>query len=311
MSDHLFSAEEAGIEDEDFDEKDELEEGDEDLESDEPEDDELEGKDSDEGEKDTEGDEKDEDKEDDADADEPDVKATKVEDEPLAVQEPNSFVPRFQVDDGSINALEKQRAELVLKRDEVTKQWEDGDLDDVEYRKAMSAVEDDLVDARVQLGILKSQSKTNQDFAQQSWDATQEYFFAQEGNSKYLDNPGMAAAMNAYVIQLAKENPNKSGMWVLVNAKKEVDKLTGGVREVKEDKEDKKEFETKGKTVNKKTGKPDNVISLRDIPEDDGQDTSDEFSYIDALFESGKVEQAEAELAKLTPAKLDQYQGFA
>jgi hypothetical protein len=149
--------------------------------------------------------------------------------------------------------------------------------------------------------LLKQQLKAEIAHEQKSQAASQRWQWEidrfMEDNSGYQQDPIMYAALDAAIKNLANkpENADKNGRWFLSEAHKAVQSRFG------------KPAQTQA-PASQKPGRNDVPRTLSTLPAADVNDAGgSEFAHIEALFNKGKVVEAERLLSKMTPDQQSRY----
>ncbi|MFA6039886.1 MAG: hypothetical protein WC733_00100 [Methylophilus sp.] len=216
------------------------------------------------------------------------------------VEEAPQFIPNMRVE--KVEDYDAKIEAITTKRDELLKQFDEGDIDLATFTKEDRALGAEEVDLKTSKVLADNQEKQNIHIQTQRWEWEQEQFFEQPANQIYADNEMLAAAFNAKVMALAKvgaeSGSNKSGSWYLKEADKEVRKLFNI------------QPETKANVVDIKDRKPDlSKIpkTLGTLPQADNEDTnSGEFASLDRLTGMA-LENELARLQKVDPDKVERY----
>lgn len=220
----------------------------------------------------------------------PEVEATSDEvHETPATVEPQSesedeyeepFVARYQAD--PVEGYSDKLSSLDT-------QFEDGDITLKEY----NTQREQLLKQQLKAEIAE---ESRQQADQQKWKWEIERFM--EDNSTYQQDPIMYAALDAAIKSLAAkpEYSDKNGRWFLNEAHKQVTSRFG------------QSAPTAKPDAKKPAKQLDVPRTLSTLPAADTNETGgDEFSNIEALFNKGKVIEAERMLAKLTPDQQTRY----
>lgn len=202
-----------------------------------------------------------------------------VEPQPEAEDEyEEPFVARYQAD--PVEGYSDKLSSLDT-------QFEDGDITLKEY----NTQREQLLKQQLKAEIAE---ESRQQADQQKWKWEIERFM--EDNSSYQQDPILYAALDAAIKSLASkpEYSDKNGRWFLNEAHKQVSSRFG---------------QAAAKPEAKKSAKQLDVPrTLSTLPAADANETGgDEFSNIEALFNKGKVIEAERLLAKLTPDQQTRY----
>lgn len=195
------------------------------------------------------------------------------------------FVVRYQAD-----PVEDYEAKLA----ELDNQFESGDLTLKEYNSQREA----LLKQQLKAEIAAEQ---RQQADQQKWHWEIERFM--EDNPIYTQDKILYAALDAAVKDLANrpENSERTGRWFLAEAHKLVQKRFS--------------VPAQPATQPQSQPTPAKSVATRDVPRtlstlpaaDMNETSADEFAYIDALINKGKVIEAERALARLTPEQQARY----
>lgn len=234
------------------------------------------------------------------DADEPsDTPAAKNEPEgedadesaqPLEDDSPKSFTAQLQAD--HVEDYDNKLKEITDKRDALLTQLEAGDIDlqtFVRSDRELSTLETDL---RIDQTTAENAAKQNRNIAIQKWNWEQEQFFSEKANKIYEENKPIGAAFDSVVKDLASkpENANKTGMWFLKEADRQVRELFGKKAD--------------SKTESRKPNLDKVPKTLNDLPTAAISETNNnEFAYLDKL--DGM--QLEVALRKMTPEQEARY----
>lgn len=249
-----------------------------------------------------------EDEEPEVEDEEPEPEVAKGEEEPPAEEQqdikvdfkpkvdtkvPDDLRKQVEAEAKTLNAdLEKQVADLKEKYDE-------GEIDTPEYVDQASQLRDQMQDNRAEVRDTMYSQWRQQQEASQRWEAEQDAFFKlnpQYDAPRYNDkgeleagNPVMYGALDAACQQIARQNPNISGIDLLVKAKSQVDAELGRAPQ-----------KQGGKP---QAGRPKNT-NLGDLPAAKQEDAgAGQFSHLDKLT----GDKLEAELEKLPAEQRERY----
>jgi len=159
---------------------------------------------------------------------EPTAKPEPAEETPAAASTA-PFIPQApQYDTAAIqDALDtagQQQADLQ-------RRFDDGELSIDEFVIEQSQISDQKAQAMAAAAIAENNLRSNEEFEEQLWSRDQKEFF--RANPQYEQNPALFGALDQMVQTIAMDpsNQDKTGAWVLDQAKKEVESqlhATGG-----------------------------------------------------------------------------------
>jgi hypothetical protein len=209
----------------------------------------------------------------------------------------DDFQPRYQAE--AVEDYDGQMSSLNEKKDDLLKQFKDGDIDIGTYQSGRDEIDQSVRDLdKAQLKHEMSVEQ-NEQSAQQQWQWEQDRFFSNDKNTAYKDDPIISSAFDAVVKNLASvsENESKPMSWFLEEADRQV----------------RAKFVVPGGDTTK-TPKPPKrkEVDLSKVPPNLGDLASaeqpditgnDEFSNLDKL--SGM--ELETALSKLSQAEQDRY----
>lgn len=194
----------------------------------------------------------------------------------------------------------KVNAGLQQQLDELKTQYDEGEIDTVEYFDKASGIREEISanksDVRENIRSQWQQQETER----QKWDAEQDAFFKMneqydapvydKDNNLVKGNPILYGALDAACQKISRENPGLSGIDLLIKAKAEVDSAMGIQQKQSKAKSEKPKAPRPGKNVG-------------DLAPAAAESTAGEFGYLDKL-EGDKLEE---ELAKMPAEKRDRY----
>jgi len=215
-------------------------------------------------------------------------------------KEESVFVPMATVDKVSIDAvtadLQKVASDLVA----IRKQLDEGEIDFNAYEEQKDALLEKRSDLKVSQAIAERDLRHNAETQAQLWAHDQKVFFEQTENAVFNTNKILYGALDTAVKDLANDaaNANRTGSWILNEAKRQVLELF------------KKEAKPEVKSENKHiVSKKDKVvpITLGNMPAAEANVTQDEFASIDKLLDKGDQHAYERALSKLTIEQQERY----
>ena len=194
----------------------------------------------------------------------------------------------------------KLNAGLQQQLDELKTQYDEGEIDTVEYfDKAISIREEISANKSDVRDHIRNQFQ-QQEVERQKWEAEQDAFFKMneqydapvydKDNNLVKGNPILYGALDAACQKISRENPNLSGIDLLIKAKAEVDSVMGIQQKQSSTKSEKPKAPRPGRNVG-------------DLAPSAPESTQGEFGYLDKL-EGDKLEE---ELAKMPADKRDRY----
>jgi len=199
---------------------------------------------------------------------------------PLAAEQQSAFLPTFEVNMERHKEIVEEMEQIQSRREELRAKREEGELDDTEYDKQFEQLLDRRAELVAEKTRIEEQAQANEQWAEQLWRHDQQLFFEREENRRFVDNAVLRGALDAAVREIAsqEENANKSGLWILDEARRQV-LAAMGVNEAPRDEKKAKPAEKK-EPPRPKTGPK----TLADMPADEGNEAGDdEFAELDRL----------------------------
>lgn len=228
------------------------------------------------------------------------------DDTPEADEIPSvEFVPKPAQLTGEVKAhieaeASKVNAGLQQQLDELKTQYDEGEIDTVEYFDKASSIREEISANKSDVRESIRSQFQQQEAERQKWEAEQEAFFKMneqydapvydKDNNLVKGNPILYGALDAACQKISRENPGLSGIDLLIKAKAEVDSVMGIQQKQSKAKSEKPKAPRPGKNVG-------------DLAPAAAESTAGEFGYLDKL-EGDKLEE---ELAKMPAEKRDRY----
>jgi hypothetical protein len=226
---------------------------------------------------------------------EPEVEPA-AEEEPAPEEPPQAdFVPQWQSD--APEGLDAKLAELADQRKALRTQYQDGDIDFDTFESQRDEIDQQaqtLRDAALKAQIAAEYTEQTQ---KQRWQWEQEQFFGQEANKVFRSSRALEAALDAEVKALANDSANdgKPMGWSLVEGARKVRESVGMLAP------------KPAPQVPTQKAKPRNIPpNLGDLPSAELPDTGNEneFAHLDKL----KGMALENAVARLSPADRERYE---
>jgi hypothetical protein len=215
------------------------------------------------------------------------------------IEEP-VFIPLATVDKLSIDAvtadLQKVASDLVALR----KQLDEGEIEFSVYEEQKDILLEKRSDLKVTQAIAERDVRHNADVQSQLWAHDQKVFFEHTDNAVFNTNKILYGALDTAVKDLANDpvNTNRTGSWILNEAKRQVFELFKQHQKTEEKPENKPIVSKKDKVV---------PITLGNMPVSEANVTQDEFASIDKLLDKGDQYAYERALSKLTSEQQERY----
>jgi hypothetical protein len=193
----------------------------------------------------------------------------------------------------------KLNAGLQTQLDELKTQYDEGEIDTVEYFDKASGIREEISANKSDVRDHIRNQFQQQEVGRQKWEAEQDAFFKMneqydapvydKDNNLVKGNPILYGALDAACQKISRENPDLSGIDLLIKAKAEVDSVMG--------------VQQKAKAKSAKPKAPRPGKNVGDLAPSAPESTQGEFGYLDKL-EGDKLEE---ELAKMPAEKRDRY----
>jgi hypothetical protein len=198
-------------------------------------------------------------------------------------------VPKFRVDETQVKA-DKESAKTIDDQIKLLhKRMKNGDIEVDDFVIELGDLQEKKYTIFSKLSKAEAEQSYNNMSAEQLWAHEQKVFMERGENKIFSTNTSAYGALSEVVKDIASKNPDKSGLWVLDNARKQVVK----------------DLNLEKPNVAKKQA----PITLSEMPTADKDDVTDksDFADIDEMIDRGMIKDYESSIATMKPLDLDNF----